>query len=143
MSGLLQTKPLRNYVQLTNTLCIDRLKYKDGQGVKTTVVCHGKDLKDKERNELKQLQNVELRFDDHLHAKCFYNEKSMVITSLNLYDYSQQNNREMGILLNSDIDTDVFNDAQREADFIVKNATLEKLVLITNSSGKEEIIPGP
>ena len=71
---------------------LDRLKYKDGQGLKTVVVCRekdlGKNLGDKVRSDLKQLKNLELRFDDDLHAKCFYNEKSIVITSLNLLESS-------------------------------------------------------
>lgn len=76
---------------------LERLKDKDRQGLQTVIVCRGKDLKDDERAELRKLKHLELRFDDDLHAKCFHNEKSMVITSLNLHQHSQQNNREMGI----------------------------------------------
>ena len=69
------------------------------------------------RSELKQLRNLELRFDEDLPAKCFYNEESMVITSLNLHEHSQQHNREMGILLNSKEDSNVFKEALSEAEF--------------------------
>lgn len=106
---------------------LDRLKYMDGHGVKTIIVCKGSDLKDKERSDLKQLRNLELRFDENLHAKCFYNEKSMVITSLNLYDYSRQNNREMGILINSD-EKPIFNEALKEATYIVENAEKDSTI---------------
>jgi hypothetical protein len=105
---------------------LDRLKYKDSQGIKTVVVCRendsGKNKGDKVRSDLRQLSNLELRFDDALHAKCFYNEKSMVITSLNLLESSERKNREMGVLLSLEKDLNVFKDALNEAEFIVSNA---------------------
>ncbi|MBA7480439.1 hypothetical protein ES707_15895 [subsurface metagenome] len=101
---------------------LERLKYRDKQGFQTVVVCREKNLNDEARSNLKQLKYLDLRFDDVLHAKCFHNEKSMVITSLNLHEHSQQNNREMGILLSSDEDSDTFKEALREANFIVDSA---------------------
>jgi len=113
------------YIKVPDDL-LERLKYKDGKGIKTIVVCRekdlGKDLASKVRGELKQLTNLELRFDDDLHAKCFYNEKSMVITSLNLLESSERKNREMGVLLSSEEDSNVFNEALSEAEFIVNRA---------------------
>ena len=99
-----------------------RLKYRDGKGVKTVIVCRRKDLASEVKSKLKQLRYLELRFDEDLHAKCFYNEDAMVITSLNLHGYSQQHNREMGILLNLAEDESVFKEALREAKFIVATA---------------------
>jgi len=109
------------YIKIPSDL-LERLKYMDGKGIKTTVVCKEKDLNAEVKSELKQLKNLDLRFDENLHAKCFYNEQSMVITSLNLYEHSQQNNREMGILLSSEEDASVFSEALNEADFIVGRA---------------------
>ena len=40
--------------------------------------------------------NVTLFSLDHLHAKCYLNEETAIVTSLNLYEFSQQNNDEMG-----------------------------------------------
>ncbi len=113
------------YIKIPSDL-LERLKYMDGKAIKTIVVCREKDLNSEVKSELKQLKNLDLRFDENLHAKCFYNEKSMVITSLNLYEHSQQNNREMGVLLDSKEDTSVFNEALSEADFIVNRAKKEK-----------------
>jgi len=109
------------YIRISDQL-FDRLKHIDRQGIRTIVVCRGKDLDTEEKGRLRQLKNLELRFDEDLHAKCFYNEKFMVITSLNLFDYSRQHNREMGILLSSDEDSDTFKEALREANFIVDSA---------------------
>lgn len=79
-------------------------------------------------NELSYLQNlkyVRLYFSKNLHAKCYLNEKKMIIASMNLYEFSQQNNREMGILINRDIESDklVYEDAWRDIDSILSNAT--------------------
>ncbi len=62
----------------------------DAKGIKIVIICRERDLKPDVRNELKQLRNLDLRYDEDLHAKCFYNEESMVITSLNLHEHSQQ-----------------------------------------------------
>lgn len=35
----------------------------------------------------------------NLHAKCYLNEETALITSMNLYDYSQINNHELGVKL--------------------------------------------
>lgn len=108
---------------------LERLKHRDKQGLQTVIVCREKDLKPDERDALRQLKHLDLRFDDDLHAKCFHNEKSMVITSLNLHQHSQQNNREMGILLRATSeDLSVFNEALMEANFIVSRAKKDSLM---------------
>lgn len=56
----------------------------------------------------------------NLHAKCFFNEKSMVITSMNLYDFSELHNKEMGILISADDDRELYSEAFNEADRIIK-----------------------
>ncbi len=76
------------YIRIPRPL-LERLKYMDGKGINTIVVCREKDLNAEVKSDLKQLKNLELRFDEDLHAKCFYNEDSMVITSLNLHEHSR------------------------------------------------------
>lgn len=115
------------YMRLPGQL-FDRLKHKDRQGIRTVVVCKGKDLAAEEKGRLRELKYLELRFDEDLHAKCFYNEKTMIITSLNLFDYSVQHNREMGILLSSDEDTDNFNEALSEANYIIEGAKKDSII---------------
>ena len=115
------------YIKISDQL-FDRLKHMDKQGIRIIVVCRGKDLHIEEKSKLRQLKCLELRFDEDLHAKCFYNEKAMVITSLNLYDYSQQHNREMGVLLSLDEDPDAFKEALNEAKFIVTRAKKDSII---------------
>lgn len=125
------------YINIPDDL-FARLKYKDAKGTKTVVVCRRKNLASEVKSRLKHLRNLELRFDEDLHAKCFYNEDSMVITSLNLYEHSQQHNREMGILVNLVEDESVFREALSEAEFIVDSAKKDSAIKsMLGAIGKE------
>lgn len=115
------------YIKIADQL-LERLKHMDNKGITTVVVCRGKDLTAEVKGDLRQLRHLELRFDENLHAKCFFNEESMVITSLNLLEHSQQHNREMGVLLTLKDDPDVFNEALEEAKFIVDRAKKDSLL---------------
>ncbi len=46
----------------------------------------------------KQFKNIEIRYSSRLHAK-YYASEDRAITSMNLYDYSQNNNIEVGIMI--------------------------------------------
>ncbi len=73
------------------------------------------------------MKNARIYFLGNLHAKCYFNEQSMVITSLNLYDFSEQNNREMGVLVTNGEDKELFKEAVGEARRIISMATLQNL----------------
>lgn len=47
----------------------------------------------------KQFQNVEIKYNEDLHAKYYANESASIITSLNLHSFSLKNNIEVGLLL--------------------------------------------
>ena len=53
---------------------------------------------------MQQLNYVRISFCKNLHAKCYLNEESCIVSSLNLYEFSQVNNNEMGILISKDED---------------------------------------
>jgi len=48
-----------------------------------------------------QFPNIEIRYEKRLHAKFYANDESSIITSMNLYDYSQDNNIEAGVLMDT------------------------------------------
>lgn len=58
-----------------------------------------KELRKEERTWLESMTSVTTRYCKTLHAKCYFNENEALLTSMNLYEYSQVNNREMGILV--------------------------------------------
>lgn len=46
---------------------------------------------------LKEMPNIKIVYDERLHAKFYANENRSLLTSMNLYDYSQDNNIEVGV----------------------------------------------
>jgi phosphatidylserine/phosphatidylglycerophosphate/cardiolipin synthase-like enzyme len=51
---------------------------------------------------------------------CYLNEELCIITSLNLYEFSQVNNNEMGILIRRADDGQLYKDAYEEAQRIIR-----------------------
>jgi hypothetical protein len=47
---------------------------------------------------LKDFPNIKIKYEPRLHAKYYSNESSALLSSMNLYDFSQNNNIEFGIL---------------------------------------------
>ena len=64
---------------------------------------YGKNFKldDQFLEKLKQFKNIKIYHNKDLHAKIYTNEKHCLITSMNLYDFSQNHNYEIGSLLNA------------------------------------------
>jgi phosphatidylserine/phosphatidylglycerophosphate/cardiolipin synthase-like enzyme len=95
------------------------LRHADRKGVKMTLVYGKRELRADESKPLTELKNISLYFLENLHAKCIFNEECMVITSMNLYDSSEQTNREMGVLITKKDDGKAFREAVQEARLIV------------------------
>lgn len=86
-------------------------------------VVYGKsELQPEEISWLRELTYVRTSFCQNLHAKCYLNEESCIITSLNLYEFSQVNNNEMGILISRSNDPDLYRDAYEEAQRIIRTS---------------------
>lgn len=96
------------------------LVYRNGKDKITTVIFGKQELKPDEMTFLQGLRFVVLKFKENLHAKCYTNDHHMIITSLNLFEFSMANNREMGVLIdkNDPADAQLFADAMGEVDFI-------------------------
>lgn len=59
-----------------------------------------KSIKKDSLDFLKQFPNVEIRYNERLHAKFYLNDYHWIVTSLNLYDYSLAKNIEVGVICN-------------------------------------------
>lgn len=69
------------------------------------------------------MPNVFLYSNAHLHTKCYLNEKKVVLTSMNLYEYSMKNNFELGVLLRyKGTDKRSYNEILDEIDFIAERS---------------------
>lgn len=58
-------------------------------------------MKAEDFNFFKEFPNIEIRYERRLHAKYYMNESKAILTSMNLYSYSQDNNIEAGVLTKS------------------------------------------
>ncbi|MBI1317478.1 MAG: DNA repair protein [Candidatus Hydrogenedens sp.] len=84
-------------------------------------IVYGKnELQPEEINWLKELSYIRTSFCKNLHAKCYLNEETCIITSLNLYEFSQVNNNEMGVAIIRSEDADLYREAYEEAQRIIR-----------------------
>lgn len=102
----------------------DRLKQsledKDRMKIDIRIIYGKSELEPAENNWLKSLRSIRTSFCQNLHAKCYLNEKEAIITSMNLYDFSQINNNEMGIYVEKDSDPELFSSIYEEAMRLVR-----------------------
>lgn len=104
---------------------------------KEVLIIYGKDdLRGDVEAFIAELGSVHLFYNEDLHAKCYFNEHEIVITSMNLYEYSERNNREMGIAASADEDIykeaveevrSIRNDAERQTLAVSKQGTTPSL----------------
>jgi phosphatidylserine/phosphatidylglycerophosphate/cardiolipin synthase-like enzyme len=84
-------------------------------------IVYGKsELQPQEIEWLRGLTYIRTSFCKNLHAKCYMNEEMCIVTSLNLYEFSQVNNNEMGILIQRSEDNQLYKDAYEEAQRIIR-----------------------
>jgi PLD-like domain len=83
-------------------------------------IVYGKKERNEEIDRLRSLPNVRVTFCKNLHAKCYLNEKACIVTSLNLYEFSQANNQEMGVLFRKSSDPELYRSVCDEAERIVR-----------------------
>lgn len=81
----------------------------------------------------KDFPNIEIKYEPRLHAKFYANDYSALLSSMNLYDFSQNNNIEFGILtkasLLNNLTSSLFGDSfDKEAfnyfDIVINNSKL-------------------
>lgn len=100
------------YLKLTNPLR-SRIKAAAEKGVKVTIVFRSEADVRSDFEILKAIKNVKFKCTDDLHAKCYFNESQMIITSLNLLESSGKN-WEIGLLINIEEDKEIYNAAVRD-----------------------------
>ncbi len=112
-------------------------------------IVYGKnDLHPEEINWLKNLTFIRTSFCKNLHAKCYLNENECIITSLNLYEFSQVNNNEMGVLIYRNEDTKLYADTYEEAQRIIRisdevRMSLEKVTETDDKINSDKSVSSP
>ncbi|MDK2595409.1 phospholipase D family protein [Pseudoalteromonas obscura] len=126
------------YLKL-NSRIKELLEDKDRMKIDIRVVYGKSELQPEEISWLNNLSFVRTSFCQNLHAKCYLNERSAIITSLNLYEFSQVNNNEMGILIERDQSECVYKDTYEECQRIIRisdevKMSIEKVATQTEES---------
>jgi PLD-like domain len=94
------------YIKLHDRYASALKAKKDNPNLKIIVVFgkneddFSKSMKQEDFNFFKDFPNIEIRYEKRLHAKYYANESSAILTSMNLYNFSQDNNIEAGVLTN-------------------------------------------
>ena len=78
-------------------------------------------------------------FCQNLHAKCYLNERSAIITSMNLYDFSQVNNNEMGVFVDRDQEPDLYRETYEEAQRLIRISEEVRLAAEKVEHPKDEV----
>ena len=90
------------------------LEDKDRMKIDIRIVYGKSELQPDQINWLKTLKSVRTSFCENLHAKCYMNESEAIVTSMNLYEFSQVNNHEMGIYVSKAEDQQLYEDISKE-----------------------------
>ena len=92
------------YIQLHDRIKSTLLTKIDNPNIKI-IILFGKNeddfsrsMKKEDFDFFKQFPNIEIMHEKRLHAKYYANESTGILTSMNLYGFSQNNNIEVGVL---------------------------------------------
>lgn len=91
-----------------------------------------------ENNWLESQIGIRTSLCKNLHAKCYINENEAIITSMNLYEFSQQNNNEMGIYILKNEDIDLYNTTFEE---VKRLLTISEEIRVTVKKVTADTLP--
>ena len=96
------------------------LEDKDRLKIDVRVIYGKNELQPEENNWLESMTSIRTSFCKNLHAKCYLNENEALLTSMNLYEFSQINNNEMGILVSREQEPELYNEILQESMRIIR-----------------------
>lgn len=102
---------LVTYSLQVNTQIQERLKTKSKIGTlaEITLIYGNTKPKKAELEWMAEIDDLKVWQKKNLHAKCYINENKAIISSMNLYDYSQTTNVEMGFLITKEEDPEAYD----------------------------------
>ena len=107
------------YIRLKSSL-LERLRDANDRGVAIDVIFGKEELLRDARVFFEATPSVAVYYHPHLHAKYYFNESDLVVSSMNLYQASSRDeNREVGIHFSAAEDGTIYHSAATEALSIV------------------------
>lgn len=107
------------YLQLNDRIR-ELLEDKNRMKIDVRIVYGKVELRPDEITWLRELDHVRTSFCKNLHAKCYMSENGCLVSSMNLYEFSQINNNEMGIYIDATEDSVLYRDAKDEVQRILR-----------------------
>src|SRR5579871_3031672 len=102
---------------------LTRLRNASKRGIKITIVFGVDNGDDKILDELLSMSNCMVYFKEYLHAKFYYNEKELLVGSMNLSEASAKNNFELGVYFKGEEYIEAIKKVKEEAKEIITDAT--------------------
>lgn len=127
------------YLKLSNRIK-ELIEDKNRLKVDIRIVYGKSELNSKEYEWLTNLPFVRLSFCKNLHAKLYANENQCIVCSLNLYDFSQINNHEIGVLIIKEQEKDAYTSSLNEAQRLIRISTdnIQPLTTDKETTGSKE-----
>lgn len=113
------------YLKIAKPL-YDRLVLASERGVDIRIVYGKTRLQKEQEDKLNKLVNCTIIFVENLHAKIYISDRCGIIGSMNLYDYSEINNYELGIYFTRRDDFELWHEAINEVDIIIDSGEVVK-----------------
>ncbi len=96
-----------------------------GQIIPTSIIFRDNNLADDLLKKLKNISKLTLLHNPDLYAGCYFNEQTMVLTSMSLSDDQKDDHWEMGILIDRELDASLYQSAINE---VIKIADTSNIV---------------
>ena len=107
----------------------------DKQNLDFKIIYRPRKLNASEREWLERLQTLNLNKCDNLHAKCYLNEKEVIISSMNFHESSQEKNKEIGIVIYKSENEQLYEAVLREMKKIIELSKNTKAPTIRKGGG--------
>ena len=106
---------------------------KDRLKIDTRVVYGKSELSPEQSEWLLSTPSIRTSYCANLHAKCYLSESLALLTSMNLYEFSQVNNIEMGVLISRNEDPALYGAVYQEVLTILRSS--EEHTLTNRTAG--------
>ena len=119
------------------------LEDKDRMKLDIRIVYGKNELQPDENNWLDSMSSIRASFCKNLHAKCYLNENQALLTLMNLYEFSQVNNYEMGVLVVREEEGDLYDAILQESMRIVRISEEIRVTVARVDADKKAKPPSP
>lgn len=131
---------LVTYSLQVNTQIQERLKTKSKIGTlaEISLIYGNTKPKKSELEWMAEIDDLKVWQKKNLHAKCYINEKKAIISSMNLYDYSQTTNVEMGFLITKEDEPEAYQKMMDDIDDLKINGDRLKPWILEDEKAEKE-----